>query len=150
MSIVICKTQPEYAQQIYDIEYNTFSDAYSMQSILESTKGGLYGTSLVALLDGEVVGYIIGTDVAGEAEIQRIAVADCYRNKGWGSALLRRYIDNCFQEGICCIHLEVRQSNTAAISLYNRHGFKEVGVRTRYYGDNGEDAVLYTLTLGGR
>ena len=147
MSIVIDKATPEYAHQIYDIEYNTFSDAYSFNSIEECMQGGLYSTSVVVLSDGKVIGYIIATDVAGEAEIQRIAISDAYRKNGYGAVLLEQYINNCIAKGISCIHLEVRKSNEPAIGLYEKFGFRQVGLRKGYYPDNGEDAVLYTLTI---
>lgn len=150
MSIVIDRAKPEYAQQIYDIEYNTFSDAYSLQSIADCTAGALYTTSVVAMDDGKVIGYIIATDVAGEAEIQRIAIDNRYRKNGYGTVLLESYISDCIRKGISCIHLEVRKSNLPAVSLYEKSGFEQVGLRKGYYPDNGEDAVLYTLTLVGR
>jgi ribosomal-protein-alanine N-acetyltransferase len=43
--------------------------------------------------------------------------------------------------------LEVRVSNQAAASLYRSFGFREVGIRPRYYADNGEDALLMDLEL---
>ena len=147
MSIVFCKAQAEHVPQIYDIESNTFSDAYSMDSIADCTRGGLYGTSVVAVHEGEVVGYIIATAVAGEAEIQRIAVGDKYRCRGYGGMLLEHYIRECASDGIECIHLEVRRSNETAIRLYTRDGFEKVGERKGYYSDNGEDAVLYTKAV---
>lgn len=147
MSIDIDKALPEYAQEIHNIEYNTFADAYSKQSILECTTGALYTTSVVAVSEEKVIGYIIATDVAGEAEIQRIAIDSQYRKNGYGAVLLEKYINNCIADGISCIHLEVRAGNIPAISLYEKFGFEQVGLRKGYYPDNGEDAVLYTLTL---
>ena len=147
MSIVFCKAQPEHASQIYDIENNTFSDPYSIGSIDDCTCSNLYSTSVVAMCGGEVVGYILATDVAGEAEIQRIAVGEKYRCRGYGGMLLEHYINSCADGGIECIHLEVRRSNLSAIRLYTRYGFEQVGERKGYYSDNGEDAVLYTKAV---
>ena len=148
---IVCKcAQPIHSQQIYDIECNSFADAYSLGSVCSCLNDRLYAGSVVAELDGRVIGYILATDVAGEAEIQRIAVEPAYRDKGVGSKLMEYYISNCINKSTECIHLEVRASNIAAISIYTRYGFKYVGVRKAYYADNGEDAVLYTLTLVGR
>ena len=149
MSIVTDRVKPGYAQQIYDIEYSTFSDSYSLKSIQDCACTALYTTSMVALSEGRVIGYIIATDVAGEAEIQRIAIDRSCRKCGYGKLLLEQYISNCIRDGIFLIHLEVRKSNEPAIALYEKTGFRQVGLRKGYYPDNGEDAVLYTLTLTG-
>ena len=53
----------------------------------------------------------------------------------------------CRGKGVVTINLEVRRSNAVARELYEKNGFNRVGVRKRYYADNGEDAVLYTLIL---
>ena len=147
MNIVCKSAQPIHSQQIYDIECNSFADAYSLSSVQSSLTDRLYAGSIVAEQGGKVIGYILATDVAGEAEIQRIAVDFRYRCRGVGSKLMEHYISNCRHLATDCIHLEVRASNTAAISLYTRYGFEQVGVRKAYYTDTGEDAVLYTLTL---
>ncbi len=97
--------------------------------------------------DGTVVGYLCVTLLFDEAEILDVAVLTKLRGCGVGRLLLERTIELCRVNGVKDIHLEVRCSNLAAISLYERFGFARTGERRRYY-ENGEDAILMHLTTG--
>ena len=141
--------EPCYVQAIADIESATFADAYSMKIVGECASSPLYGMSAVMTIDNRVCGYIISTVVCGEAEIQRIAIDSDFRGAGYGSQLLNEFINRCKNNGIYTLLLEVRDSNTAARALYEKFGFKVVGIRKCYYADNNEDAVLYTLNMIG-
>lgn len=78
----------------------------------------------------------------GEGELLRLAVAPEARGRGLGRRLLREGLRTLNAEGIHLFHLEVRISNKPARALYASEGWKEVGLRPRYYRD-GETAVLY-------
>lgn len=82
-----------------------------------------------------------------EAHIVTIASHPDFRRQGLGERLLREMIEQAQQGGATSITLEVRVSNRAARVMYAKWGFVEVGMRPRYYRDNGEDAVLMTLFL---
>ncbi|MCK4738842.1 MAG: ribosomal protein S18-alanine N-acetyltransferase [Deltaproteobacteria bacterium] len=101
-----------------------------------------------SLKDGSevLVGYLIFWLVYGEAHILNIAVRSDLQGSGIGSRLLSFALDFMSKRGVDLISLEVRKSNTTAISIYNRFGFEEVYVRKLYYGD--EDAVVMSLNLG--
>jgi len=90
--------------------------------------------------------YIIGFAgfwiMAGEAHITNIAVRELYRRQGIGELLLISVIDMTTELNARIITLEVRASNTAAQSLYQKYNFAHVGLRRGYYTDNREDAVL--------
>jgi len=77
-----------------------------------------------------------------EAHITALGVRDNYRRNGMGERLLISLIDLATQLSIKTITLEVRASNKAAQSLYQKYGFQTVGRRPRYYSNNSEDAVL--------
>lgn len=77
-----------------------------------------------------------------EAELLRIAVLPEARGQGLGRDLLRACQDHLGREDIHTLHLEVRVSNAPARKLYQALGWKETGLRPKYYRD-GEDAVLY-------
>lgn len=98
--------------------------------------------------DGEVskqvIGYVGVLYVLDEGEITNIAVDPAFRGQGAGYALLKAAQDFCRSEGIHTLHLEVRPSNIHAIALYLKCGFTQSGMRRGYYGDNGEDALLYS------
>jgi ribosomal-protein-alanine N-acetyltransferase len=77
-----------------------------------------------------------------EGHITTIATAPEYRGRGVGELLLNGLIDQATDLGADMLTLEVRVSNTAAQRLYLKYGFRPAGRRTRYYTDNGEDALI--------
>jgi ribosomal protein S18 acetylase RimI-like enzyme len=79
---------------------------------------------------------------ASEADLLRIAVDPAHRGGGLGRRLLEACQQALEEEGLVNLFLEVRPSNTTAISLYRACGWKACGLRPRYYPD-GEDAALY-------
>ena len=86
-------------------------------------------------------------EVAGEAELLRMAVELSHRGQGLGHALLDACEAELSRMGITTLLLEVRVSNAAALALYEASGWKQDGLRKAYY-KNGEDAALYRKTLG--
>ena len=91
-----------------------------------------------------VVGFAGIWMMADEAHITNIAMRESYRRQGVGELLLMSIIDLAIELNASFITLEVRASNTAAQSLYHKHGFNQAGLRRGYYTDNGEDAILMT------
>ena len=77
-----------------------------------------------------------------ESHITTIAVHPDYRGQGVGETLLSALIGISYDIGARMVTLEVRVSNTVAQNLYRKYGFKEAGVRRRYYSDNHEDAYI--------
>lgn len=98
----------------------------------------------VAITKNEVSGYVGANNVLGELYIDNIAVFYNYRGFGIGEALLRHLIDVAKAENCSLITLEVRVSNTPARNLYEKLGFKNVGLRKNFYEQPKEDAVIYT------
>ena len=90
----------------------------------------------------ELIGYAGSWLILDEAHITNIAVSSEYRKKGVGEALLTSMIDTCYEEMVKYITLEVRVSNKAAISLYEKYSFKSLGTRKGYYQNNNEDALI--------
>jgi len=83
-----------------------------------------------------------------EAHVTTIASAPTMRGRGVGEFLLVALIHRGMEVGARWMTLEVRASNSVAQSLYRKYTFKEMGVRRRYYSDNGEDAlVMWTDAL---
>ena len=82
--------------------------------------------------------------MADEAHLASIAVREEYRRQGIGELLFISIIDLATELDANIITLEVRASNTAALSLYSKYGFIQVGLRRGYYTDDREDAVLMT------
>jgi ribosomal-protein-alanine N-acetyltransferase len=93
---------------------------------------------------GTVVGYGGMWLVLDEAHITTIAMRTSYRGRGLGELLLASMIVAAGEMGSDRVTLEVRISNVVAQNLYRKYGFREEGVRPRYYSDNNEDAYIMT------
>ena len=96
--------------------------------------------------EGEVIGYIVIWLVLDEAHIATVAVEEAQRRKRFSELLLKTALQSAYAEGSRISYLEVRESNKAAISLYQKVGFEIAGMRKGYYKDNHENAILMTLT----
>ncbi len=105
----------------------------------------------VAVLPGEegerIIGYVVFWIIRGEVQINNIAVHPDVRGRGFGEALLRRAFDLMRSLGGTYAVLEVRVSNQAAIGLYLKLGFEEIGRRRDYYFNPTEDALVMGLAL---
>jgi ribosomal-protein-alanine N-acetyltransferase len=100
-------------------------------------------------LGGDLLGYSLLSMAVGEAHILNVCVSRPHRRQGVATMLLESMIRIARREHAECLLLEVRPSNTAALGLYRRLGFKRMGLRKRYYpAVNGrEDALLLARTL---
>lgn len=104
--------------------------------------------ALVSESCGEVTGFLMGREVADEAEIFTFAVMPKYRRQGHGGALVSAAIDGMRSRGIKNLFLEVRESNLGAIAFYERFGFSKMGYRKLYYRDPEEAAITMGKKLG--
>jgi len=93
-----------------------------------------------------VVGFIGVWLLPDEAHIVTVAVRGSHRRCGIGEMLLIAAIQMAQESGQSLITLECRVSNTAAVSLYEKYGFQQAGLRTRYYSNNNEDAYILTVS----
>lgn len=95
--------------------------------------------------DGGVMGYIVADSMPNHGNpighVKDFAVHPDYRGNGIGSALLQRALSELSLQGVYTVKLEVREGNTAAIGLYQQHGFELHHSVPRYY-DNGETALV--------
>ena len=130
------------------IERDSFEAPWSADEITRDVTAGGNVYVAVALADEERAGYAEIRMIAGEGQIYNIAIAPEFRREGIGEALLRHLIDKADADGCKLVTLEVRSGNEAAMELYKKLGFREVGRRRGYYAKGGEDAVLMDLDLG--
>jgi ribosomal-protein-alanine N-acetyltransferase len=100
-------------------------------------------------LAGQIIGYGIMSVGAGEAHILNVCVRDQFRNLGFGRRLLEHLLERATAAGVGEAFLEVRPSNLAAIRLYQRLGFEQIGIRRGYYQapDGREDAIVLKRDL---
>lgn len=96
---------------------------------------------------GAMLGYALGSLVAGEAELLLVGVHPDARRRGLARALLEALFARFKALDADSVFLEVRRGNTGAIRLYESLDFAPVGARAGYYADNGEDARLFRKEL---
>ena len=129
---------------VAELERECFAHPWSRESLKETLRSG-DSLFYIAELDGRVIGYIGMSFVLDEGYIYNVAVEKSSRKKGAGSALIQTLVNYGKKNGFAFLTLEVRESNTAARSLYSSFGFIKVGERKNYYSDPVENAVLMTL-----
>ena len=100
-------------------------------------------------LAGRIIGYGVMSLGAGEAHILNVCVRDEFRCVGFGRRLLEHLMERAAAAGVSEAFLEVSPSNLAAIRLYQRLGFEQIGIRRGYYQapDGREDAIVLKLDL---
>ena len=104
-----------------------------------------HGLFLVAIMDGNVVGYGGLWLVIDEAHVTTLAVSEHCRRQGIGARLMIQLLETAISMGMVCSTLEVRAGNVAAINLYRKLGYQETATRRGYYPDNNEDAIVMWL-----
>ena len=114
-------------------------DAYRNE--LETNRLAHY---LVVRAGREVIGYAGVWLMVDEAHVTTFAVAPAWRRRRVGERLLLALLDLSMARGAREATLEVRLSNLAARRLYEKYGFRPVGIRPRYYSDDHEDALIMT------
>jgi ribosomal-protein-alanine N-acetyltransferase len=114
---------------------------YAFRGELESNRMAHY---LVVRAGQRVVAYAGLWLMVDEAHVTTFAVLPAYRRRGIGGRLLSDLVELAVDLGATVVTLEVRLSNMGARQLYQRFGFRPVGVRPRYYSDNAEDALIMT------
>jgi len=139
--MVVRKMTLEDIEAVYELSTACFSEPWSLESIkkeLENTVASYF----VAEKEHQIVGYIGLWHVMDEGEVINIAVSHTVRRQGIGEALLKQLLETAKEKVLEVIHLEVRQSNEAALKLYEKHGFKAIATRKGYYHKPLEDAVI--------
>ena len=140
--ISIVRLQPEHAEALHELETLCFSAPWSAEDIAALASDGR-AVCFVALCDDRPVGYISMYAVLDEGMINNIAVSPEYRRRKTATKLLHSLTGYCEEHGVRELTLEVRRSNAAAVSLYEKEGFLPVGERKNYYVSPREDALLY-------
>ena len=131
------------------IETASFSDPWSVNDFRQvmSSPQSIFLVQEDEKDDRILNGYAIAMFVEDEAEVLNIAVAPGKRGFGSGHVLLHTMIYALSENGVKAVFLEVRESNTAARSLYERAGFVEISKRKKYYRNPVEDALILRLEI---
>lgn len=133
--------------RVVAIERIAFTDPWPRSAFVELLAEAHVRALAVEAADGGVAGYALASVAADEGEILNLAVEPGARRRGVGRELLEALLAMFRAEGIGTVHLEVRESNAAAMHLYRRAGFRPVSVRRAYYRNPTENAVTMALPI---
>ncbi len=139
--VIIKELTKEDVDAAAKLEAKTFSMPWKASDFLEMVNAD-YAHYYVAVIGKRTVGILGLRDIAGEGEITNVVVDESERRKNIASLLMETALEKCDELGIKDVTLEVRISNTPAIKLYEKFGFKEEGIRPSFYEKPKEDALI--------
>lgn len=146
MNLKIRKMMAEDVAVAHEIDRISFTLPWPERSLRFEVTDNPAARCWVVEVDERVVAMMILWMIVDEAHIATIAVRPEVRQQGIAAKLLSHGLESACQEGAEKALLEVRAGNEAARALYRKFGFVEDGRRLHYYKDNGEDAVLMSLS----
>ena len=130
---------------IKDVLETDFDDFWNY-NILKKELQNDSSIYLCCKVNSEIVGFTGMSIVLDTAELNNIVIKKNKRGNGFSSLLLDSLIKIAKSRGCKNFNLEVASTNIVAINLYKKFGFKQVGMRPKYY--NGTDALLFTFYTG--
>ncbi len=142
MNLEIVKMSPAHVPEIARLEAECFSQPWSENALSAELEND--NSHFLAAVSDRLLGYIGVQEICGEAYITNVAVFGECRKSGVGRALLKSACEGAQSRNCEFITLEVRESNFAAISLYESEGFKKAGLRKNFYSDPTENGLIYT------
>ncbi len=129
------------AELIAQIERHCFATPWTAEQVKSSDDSTVF---FLAKEKEKVIGYGGMYTVLDEGYVTNIGVLPEFRRQGIGAKIVDKLIDYSKEKALAFLSLEVRVSNIAAIELYKRFGFEEVGKRKNFYSLPKEDALIMT------
>lgn len=131
-------------EQVMEIESAIFGEFHWRPQAFISEIENDFGNYFVAIdeTSSELIGYCGFWLIMDEGHITTLAVKPNLRNRGLGEIMIQKMIEAGYAKNVKWFTLEVRASNIPAQNLYYKYGFKSLGLRKKYYQDNGEDALI--------
>ena len=146
MDILVADAAIAHIDAIEALEKQCFSAPWTREQLLSQLPDERH-EFLVALDEGQPVGYVGMMCVLDEGYIANVAVSPACRRQGIGDGLIVELLHRAVRRELAFVTLEVRAGNEAAKALYAKHGFVPVGTRKKYYTSPTEDAILMTKFL---
>ena len=133
--------------EILPIENAVYSHPWTRGNFADSLRSGYECWTWRG--GAELIGYFVLMAAAGEGHLLNLSVAAAHQRRGHGAALLREVMRMARERGAGSLFLEVRPTNAAALALYGRFGFRQIGLRRGYYPAHGgrEDALVLSIAL---
>ena len=137
----------EHLGQVAELETICFSDPWSYDAFeneLDNERSSYFvlENKMDESVEKAIIGYCGYWKIFDEAHIMNLAVAPAFRGKHLGDVLMQEMIGHARKQDIKHMTLEVREGNKVAKKLYEKYGFKVLGMRRNYYQDNGENALV--------
>lgn len=144
MSVV--ELEEKHLLKVAKIEADNFSEPWSYEAIKGTIGNPLYNFYCLVDNEEELYGYVGMSTCAPESEIVSVAIDDRYKGQGLSKVVLNAAIEFEKKKGIEKIFLEVRESNSVAIHLYEKTGFVRIGRRENFYRFPNEAAIIMELS----
>ena len=142
---IIRKLTADDAANVAIIEEQCFAEPWSASSLLMLTQANAFG--IVCKIDGTLAAYGGMICVLDEGQITNIATLPDFRRRGLAKKVLLAMLDEARERKLSFVTLEVRESNAAAIALYEQFGFVKLGKRPNFYRKPTEAAVIMEKKL---
>ena len=140
--IFIDKMSASDIEAVIKIEEEAYGEHHwSKSAFYDEMNNNLAKYYVAKTIENEIVGFAGTWHIIDEGHITTI-VKKGYQRNHIGEAIVIKIIEDCYKNEIKYLTLEVRVSNTPAIGLYEKYGFKSLGTRKGYYQDNNEDALI--------
>jgi [ribosomal protein S18]-alanine N-acetyltransferase len=149
LKLVVEAMRLEDLGEVQRIEQASFTTPWPENAYRSELVTNRLASYLVARIGGRIVAYGGMWLMVDEAHITTFAVHPAWRRQRIGERLLLAFLDLARDRHAREATLEVRLSNLAARRLYEKYGFRPVGLRPRYYSDNNEDALIMTTESFG-
>ncbi|QHQ59922.1 ribosomal protein S18-alanine N-acetyltransferase [Anaerocolumna sedimenticola] len=142
--MLIREMQEKDLLRVHEMECSIFSKPWTVNDFKNSIQNrqNIY---LVVEEEDQIIAYCGLWGVAGEGQINNVAVKKSLRGRGIGHAMLSALIGQGKKKGLGAFTLEVRVSNESAIALYHKLDFKDAGIRKNFYEEPTEDALIMWL-----
>ncbi|RZM01523.1 MAG: ribosomal-protein-alanine N-acetyltransferase [Variovorax sp.] len=136
------------------VEQTAYSHPWTRANFIDSMAAGYHCQLLVGpgqARGDAVIGYFVAMKGVEEVHLLNITVAPAFQRQGWAPLMLEALAGWSRGQGAQWLWLEVRASNERAMRIYERHGYRRVGMRRSYYPAHGgrEDAIVMRLRLAG-
>jgi ribosomal-protein-alanine N-acetyltransferase len=132
---------------VLKIEHESFTAPWSREAFVNELTSNRFAVYIVIEEAEQVIGYCGVWVIVDEAHITNIALLPEHRGKKLGEALLLKVMEVTKKLGAVKMTLEVRVTNSVALALYRKLGFKDGAIRKGYYTDNREDALVMWVEL---
>ena len=135
MAIKIEKMNLNHLNELQEILISDFDDFWSFSTLKEEVENE-NSSYIIGKINNEIIGFAGLKKIFDQADIMNIVIKKTYRNQGIGTLLLENLIFLAKDLNILNLFLEVNEQNKPAIHLYEKLGFKKLGVRKKYYNNN--------------